>query len=382
MRTFILFWNPAISNWKPDDCRKAIDNGDIEDFVWPVWDHEIVQYGDRFFMARCGKGNTGIFACGHFSSIPFIGDDWSGKECEVHYAELDMDILIDTEREPILSTEMLQKEMPDFDWSCGHTGRLLQSEYTDKLEQLWATFLAEHEATLSQYTISKKNEDDEDDEDYSSVNDMSLEISLLDDGEIVLELKNINWNPIKKVKARTFKECEEMVSPYFTDREVDLYWKIDDKHDCDLLPVALAKQFVKALDLASWKHRDQKDKAGKAYFGHVVRVAKRCETLPAQIVALLHDVIEDTDVTPEMMEEMEFSEFIIKGVVCLTHREGESYEDYVRRAARNPIAREVKMADLEDNMELKRLPEVSDEDLRRLKKYREAWNYLKDYRSY
>ena len=379
MRTFILFWNPAISNWKPNDYRRAIDNDDLEEFVWPVWDHEIIQYGDRFFMARCGEGNTGIFACGHFSSIPFIGDDCSEKGCEVHYAELDMDILIDTEQGPILSTEMLQEEMPDFEWSCGHSGRLLQSGYTDKLEQLWASFLAEHEASLSQYTIRKKNEEDDDD---SYEKEESLVISLLDDGEIELELKNNNYNPIKKVKARTFRECEEMLFPYLTDREVDLYWKIDDQHDWDLLPVSLAKQFVKALDLASWKHRDQKDKAGKPYFGHVARVAKRCETLPAQIVALLHDVIEDTDVTPEMMEEMDFSEFIIKAVVCLTRREGESYEDYVRRAARNPIAREVKMADLEDNMNLNRLPEVSEEDLRRLKKYREALNYLKGYNSY
>ena len=52
MRTFILFWNPAISNWKLDDCRSSIDNGDIEDFIWSVWNHKIVQYGDRFFMAR------------------------------------------------------------------------------------------------------------------------------------------------------------------------------------------------------------------------------------------------------------------------------------------------------------------------------------------
>ncbi len=73
MRTFILFWNPAISNWKLDDCRSSIDNGDIEDLIWSVWNHKIVQYGDRFFMARCGEGNTGIFACGHFSSIPFSG---------------------------------------------------------------------------------------------------------------------------------------------------------------------------------------------------------------------------------------------------------------------------------------------------------------------
>lgn len=382
MRTIILFWNPAISNWKQEDFGRMIDDGDIEDPIWPVWNHEIVQYGDRFFIARCGEGNKGIFACGHFSSIPFMGDDWSGKGREVHYAELDMDILIDMERGPILSTERLQKEMPGFDWSCGHSSRLLKSEYTDKLEQLWATFLAEHKASLSQYVIRKKKEDDEEDDDYSSENDINMVISLLDEGEIVLELKNNYWSTIKKAEARTFKECKELVFPFTPDRGVDLYWKIDDLHDCDLLPIALAKQFLKALDLASWKHRDQKDKAGKAYFGHVARVAKRCETLPAQIVALLHDVIEDTDVTPEMMEEMEFSEFIIKAVVCLTHREGESYEDYVKRAARNPIAREVKMADLEDNMNLKRLPEVREEDLRRLKKYREAWNYLKGYRSY
>jgi (p)ppGpp synthase/HD superfamily hydrolase len=108
-------------------------------------------------------------------------------------------------------------------------------------------------------------------------------------------------------------------------------------------------------------------------------VSKKCKTPPTKVVALLHDIVEDTDVTLEMLEELGFSEFIIKAVSCLTHQEGESYEDYVRRAAKNPISREVKLADLEDNMDIRRLEFITEEDLSRLDKYRIAWKYLNDY---
>lgn len=232
------------------------------------------------------------------------------------------------------------------------------------------------------FALGHTHQDDtEEDDNHSDENNNNVSpvISLLDNGEIVLELKDNNWDSIKKVKAWTLKECIEMVTSDLTNMGADLHWNYDCWQDSDYLPIALIKQFIKALDLASWKHRDQKDKAGKAYFGHIARVAKKCKTTPAKIVALLHDVIEGTDVTSEMMEDMEFSEFIIKAVICLTQREGVSYEDNVKRAARNPISREVKMADLEDNINLGRLTDVSEENLSRLKKYKDAWDYLRDY---
>jgi (p)ppGpp synthase/HD superfamily hydrolase len=154
-----------------------------------------------------------------------------------------------------------------------------------------------------------------------------------------------------------------------------------DEFDFDDFYGSMKSEYTKALDIASWAHRDQKDKAGKPYFGHLARVSMACESDVAKIVALLHDVIEDTDLTPDKLEEMGVSEFIVKSVVCLTRKSDESYDDFIKRLAPNPIAREVKIADLEDNMDVRRMKELGETDTQRLNKYIKAWNYLKNYKA-
>lgn len=210
-------------------------------------------------------------------------------------------------------------------------------------------------------------------------NEIALILSLEADGRIKIEIDGYDWDDTVTIYTQTLKEANNQV------KHVLAY-----KHDGILLNyrfvyrnysvrTSFITQYLKALDLASWKHRDQRDKAGKPYFGHIARVSNACKTSPAKVVALLHDVIEDTDVTLEKMEELGFSEYIIKAVLCLTHEEGESYENFIKRAAKNPIAREVKIADLEDNMDVRRLNEVTIEDFERMDKYLSAWKYLKSY---
>lgn len=131
-----------------------------------------------------------------------------------------------------------------------------------------------------------------------------------------------------------------------------------------------------ALRIAIRVHDGQKDKSGREYIMHPIRVAERCKEPKAKIVALLHDTIEDTDVTPEYLRSEGFPEEIISAVLSVTKQEGENYEDFVRRAAKNAIGREVKIADLEDNMDIRRLIEIKDEDVARLRKYLCAWQYL------
>lgn len=131
-----------------------------------------------------------------------------------------------------------------------------------------------------------------------------------------------------------------------------------------------------ALRIAIRAHEGQKDKSGREYIMHPIRVAERCKDPRAKIVALLHDTIEDTDVTPDYLHSQGFPDEIIEGVLSVTKREGESYEDFVRRAALNPLGREVKRADLEDNMDIRRLETISDDDVTRLRKYLKAWHYL------
>lgn len=132
-----------------------------------------------------------------------------------------------------------------------------------------------------------------------------------------------------------------------------------------------------ALRIAIRVHEGQKDKSEREYIMHPIRVAERCKDPRAKIVALLHDTIEDTDVTVEDLRSESFPEEIISAVLSVTKQEGENYEDFVRRASKNAIGREVKIADLEDNMDIRRLKEITDDDVARLRKYLRAWQYLK-----
>ena len=140
------------------------------------------------------------------------------------------------------------------------------------------------------------------------------------------------------------------------------------------------KLYDLALRIAIRAHEGQKDKSGREYVMHPIRVAERCKDPKAKIVALLHDTIEDTVVTAEYLRSQGFPEEIIEGVLSVTKQEGEegeeNYEDFVLRAAKNPLGKEVKLADLEDNMDIRRLKNITDDDVTRLRKYLRAWHLL------
>ena len=134
--------------------------------------------------------------------------------------------------------------------------------------------------------------------------------------------------------------------------------------------------YDKALQIAMRAHEGQKDKAGQDYVMHPIRVAERCDDPRAKVVALLHDTIEDSDITADYLREEGFTEEIVEAVLAVTRREGEEYDDYVRRAAQNELGKMVKRADLEDNMDIRRLPELTDRDVERLQKYLRVWRGL------
>lgn len=137
--------------------------------------------------------------------------------------------------------------------------------------------------------------------------------------------------------------------------------------------------YDRALRMAIRAHEGQRDKSGREYIMHPIRVAERCKDPWAKIVALLHDTIEDTDITADFLRSEGFPEEIVNGVLSVTKNEGETYEAFVCRAAENVIGREVKIADLEDNMDIRRLGEITDEHVARLRKYLRAWHYLIQY---
>jgi len=132
----------------------------------------------------------------------------------------------------------------------------------------------------------------------------------------------------------------------------------------------------KAIRIAVEAHAGQKDRYGVPYILHPNRVMQRLGTTEERTVGILHDVVEDTDWTLKRLREEGFPESIVAAIDAVSKREGEDYEAFVRRSAANPLARRVKLADLEDNMDLRRLPEISEKDLPRLQKYLRAWKLL------
>jgi (p)ppGpp synthase/HD superfamily hydrolase len=131
-----------------------------------------------------------------------------------------------------------------------------------------------------------------------------------------------------------------------------------------------------ALALAALAHKGQFDKAGQPYIFHPIRLMLSVSDQPARIVALLHDVVEDTPVTMDQLRALGYDEEILTALDCVTRRETETYEEFIDRLTPNPLARRVKLADLKDNMDMTRLPNPGPKDLARLERYKAAWEKL------
>lgn len=131
-----------------------------------------------------------------------------------------------------------------------------------------------------------------------------------------------------------------------------------------------------AIQIAVQAHAGQKDKSGEPYILHPLRVMARLQTLEEKIVGVLHDVVEDTPWTPGRLKEQGFPDRILEALDCVTKRDAEAYDEFVARSASNSIAIRVKIADLEDNMDLRRLPHLTPKDHERLAKYLAAYHLL------
>ena len=138
---------------------------------------------------------------------------------------------------------------------------------------------------------------------------------------------------------------------------------------------ALNNPIDKAMFLASKYHLYQIDKMGKPYILHPMAVAEKQTIEAAKCVALLHDILEDTDIDVSLLEQ-NFSKEVVTAVKLMTHADGVDYLDYVRALKDNQLARAVKLADLEHNSDLSRLKTVTDKDLQRLEKYKKAREIL------
>lgn len=140
----------------------------------------------------------------------------------------------------------------------------------------------------------------------------------------------------------------------------------------------LKSQLLHAMHIAMNVHKKQLDRNGQPYIGHPIRVMSAGQTLEEKIVGVLHDVLEDSHLTITQLSVEGFSENIIDAVHTLTKLENENYEHYIRRVARCDLATRVKLNDLTDNMDLRRLTTLTDDDVKRMRKYLKAYNFLTD----
>lgn len=132
----------------------------------------------------------------------------------------------------------------------------------------------------------------------------------------------------------------------------------------------------KALRIAVNAHFGQKDKARKPYIFHPLRVMNNVSTLDEKVVAVLHDVIEDTAITADDLLKEGIPAYLVEAIVCLSKNEKETYEEFIRRVSWNEIAVNVKIADIKDNLDVSRLSSIVEQDIDRLKRYLKALEFL------
>lgn len=132
----------------------------------------------------------------------------------------------------------------------------------------------------------------------------------------------------------------------------------------------------KSIVIATIAHAGEVDKGGNPYILHPLAVASRVETIEEKIVAHLHDVVEDTTITLQNLRDVGFAEEIVDAVDAMTRRDEETYMEFINRAAENDKARNNKIADIQENMDLSRIPKPSEEDYSRASRYIRALSVL------
>ena len=132
----------------------------------------------------------------------------------------------------------------------------------------------------------------------------------------------------------------------------------------------------KAMKLCFEAHKDQTDKSGLPYVFHPFHVAEQMQDEKTTIVALLHDVVEDTSYTLQDLRAIGFNQEVLDAIALMTHDKNVPYMEYVAKIRENPIARAVKLADLRHNSDLTRMDEITETELKRVEKYKAAMQRL------
>ena len=365
MKTFILFWNPGISSYTIERLREDLD---AEQHVgnWSVWEHKKAHKCDRFFMVRCGEGKTGICMSGFFSSEPYQDEDWSGKGREVYYMDLRADIVIDPDILPILSTEILSQKIPSFDWSGGHSGRLLLAQKARKLEKLWKDFLEKNNPMFGKLALRTyvTYEDimgvDDGYEPYRAsieiTEDGEFEIqSVADDVEVVGE----DLETVKREFAQKMKEAGKTIPIEFN------VWKVENQ-----------ELFQKALDIANEAYCGMKDEYGQPYIKRALKETEGSYSDVEILVCLLHYVLKNPEFTTDTLIQRGIPKVVVDAVEVLHQKESENFEQYLQRVGENQQVSRLLHDIVEQRLDIKKLPELSLDRFTGLAQDMKAFHYL------
>ncbi len=141
MKTFLLYWNPHFSSYKIEDFLYDFDFEEgifPDDFNWSIYEHEKAHAGDRFIFIKVGyEKPTGIIGTGHFTSEPYLSEDWSGQGRKVWYMDMEWETAVDPESDMVAPTEALQAAVPDVNWTTGKAGVEVDSKNAFIIESIW-----------------------------------------------------------------------------------------------------------------------------------------------------------------------------------------------------------------------------------------------------
>jgi len=350
MKTYILFWNPAISSYKLDDFQKEMEDLGNADMNWSVWEYEKACAGDRFFMVRCGSGKTGICMSGYFSSNPYKGEDWSGRGRITYYMNLEPDYMINPDYLPILSTLDLVRDIPGFDWNGGHSGRLLDAKLAAKLEAIWKKFTDDH-AEMFTMRAAHQEVDPE---------------------------KFRNEDNAVTVYLYFTEECKIQASYYPLDIEIEGD-NIDDvkKRATEILGEKIGKDYEVKF---AYDDIDEKDFPLYEKTIRLVLDNKKAETtfeesywdFEEKVVYLLHMV----DVSSAVLRSQGFPAVIITANDALSRKTDESLIEYVKRAADNNIAKSILRDEIYEALHITEKESLNVDDLKILNENLAALHYL------
>ena len=367
MNTIILFWNPGISSYTIKRLREDLTNY-AHVGNWSVWEHDKAHKGDRFFMVRCGEGKTGICMSGRFRSEPYIDEDWSEKGREVYYMDLMADTVIDPDLLPILSAELLSKKIPSFDWSGGHSGRVLPTEEAEKLEKIWGDFLEENEPMFGTLTFQSHvsdvyfEEEEEEEETCKAEIELSLDGGFdifSPDGEV-----NVNGYNLNSLKEEFVQKMTEAGNT----KSIEFYFNfIDDQN-----------LFFKVLDIASDAYAGMYDEFGEPYLKRAIKEVKSLYTDASIIVGLLQYVFRNPQYTPKTLISKGIPKVIVETIDILQQEEGEDFGQYIQRMGQNAAATNILHEIIEDRLYIHELPELTMDKYIYLAQNLKSFHYLEE----